>query len=434
MKEKICSKCKPYFEELAIRVVGLEKKNEELEKRLLAYENAHTPPSKQRNYPKREKGVSKVGAPKGHKGITRKTPTPTESKILSIDTCPKCKHDLGKPIKFVRRVIEELPDPQPLRVIEFFVSHYDCPHCNQKIIATDLELPQEGKLGNNLQVEIAHLRYEDRLPLRMIVQTLNRKYPNLNLSAATVLDVLRRVKNKLKPVYQIIKQNVKKSANCNADETGAKLNGKKHWLWVFMSLNHVLFCFSKKRKAKVIEKVLGKDYLGIVTCDGFKGYPNIVKNIQRCWAHLLREAKFLAQKYGGQAKLLYGALCIIFNKIKIVTTETSKKMREKIYYLCIGELESWIKTCKAYTELQALVTTIKNGLKQWFTCILHPEIEPTNNRAERELRKYVIQRKISGSFRSTKGLEIAEVIMSVLATWKLQGLNTVTLLKQTLSS
>jgi len=77
---------------------------------------------------------------------------------------------------------------------------------------------------------------------------------------------------------------------------------------------------------------------------------------------------------------------------------------------------------------------MKNGLHQWFVCILHPEIEPTNNRAERELREFVVQRKIFGTFRSENGLRITEVIMSLLATWRLRNLNTYNMLRTSLSN
>jgi len=410
------------------------KKIEDLERRLLAYENAHTPPSKQMHYPKREKKEdAKRGAPKGHKGVTRKTPDPTESKTLQLDACPHCCTALGKPKYVERRVIEELPDPQPLRVIEFFVPHYHCSHCNKEIVAADPELPSQGNLGNNLQAQIALMKYEDRLPHRKIADVLNRQY-GLQLSPGTIFDVTRRVSDKLAPYYDEIKQEIPKSPALNADETGAKLEGKKHWLWLFMSLNSVLFLLREKRDSKVVKEILGENYLGILTCDGLKQYQTIVKEIQRCWAHLLREAKFLAQKHEGQARNLYNSLCELFTTIKTITTETPLHTRETTHNECIKKMQSFTNIANKYAKLKKLATTIQNGLEQWFTCVLHPEIEPTNNRAEREIREFVIQRKISSTFRSEKGLRITETIMSLLATWKLRGLNTYSMLRTTLSS
>lgn len=422
----VCEKCRPLFE-IVIRKIT------ELEKRLLAYENAHTPSSRdRRRYPKREPTGNPIGAPKGHKGVTRETPKPTESKTLYLDNCPYCHNPLGKPEHIRRKVIEELPDPRPIRVIEFFVPHYHCSHCNKEVIATDSELPDEGRLGYNLQTQIALMKYEDRLPHRKIVNSLNRQH-DLRLTPATILDVTRRVADKLRGEYGQIEQEVKKAPQVNADETGAKVNGEKHWFWGFMSLTSVLFLLRKRRNAKVVKAVLGEDYKGILTCDGLKAYQ-IIKIIQRCWAHLLRESKFLAQKHKGQARVLYNGLCELFKKIKKVTLKTPMKRRGEIQAACIKKMRLFVRIAKAYQELRKIATTIENGMKNWFTCVLHPEIEPTNNRMERALREFVIQRKIMGTLRNEKGMRIVETIMSVLGTWRLRGLNTYSMLRQTLSS
>ncbi|MBU4242672.1 MAG: IS66 family transposase [Nanoarchaeota archaeon] len=419
---------------LESRIDELEKQVEDLKRHLLAYENAHTPPSQKRNYPKREKKEgAKLGTPKGHKGVTRQTPEPTEFKSLSLDCCPHCQNHLGKPKRIEKRIIEEIPDPQPLRIIEFSIPHYYCSYCNTEVIATDSELPKVGNLGNNLQAQIALMRYEDRLPHRKIANTLNRQY-GLLLTPATIFDVTRRVCDQLLEIYNNFKQEMRNASQLNADETGAKVNGLKHWFWVFMSLTTVLFCLRKKRDYKVIIEVLGNDYGGILTCDGLKQYAKVIKRIQRCWAHLIREAKFFAQKYEGQARVLYNSLCELFVKIKSVNVETTIEVRNKIFNDCIRDMQSYINTARSYKELKKFAVTIENGLHQWFTCILYPEIEPTNNRAERELREFVVQRKIFGSLRSEKGMIITETIMSVLATWKIRNLNTYSMLRATLSS
>lgn len=63
----------------------------------------------------------------------------------------------------------------------------------------------------------------------------------------------------------------------------------------------------------------------------------------------------------------------------------------------------------------------RNGLGQWYTCLLYPEMEPTNNLGEQAMREHVIMRKIIGTFRSEKGVENYQYIASMIATWKLQG-------------
>lgn len=420
MEYEVCDKCKPYFEVLLKRI-------EELERRLQAYENAHTPPSKQRgqrHYPQTEPSTRSRGAPQGHQGNTRPTPQPTETKTLSLEKCPDCKSPLGQPQHVERRVIEEIPEPQPLRVIEFFVPQYWCSECSKEIIPSHPELPKTGRLGNNMQAMVVLAKYEDRLPCRKIESMLQRQY-GLTVTASTALDVTTRVAQQLQPTYEEIKHEILNSERCNADETGSKLNGKKYWLWLFMSTTSVLFLFRKKREAKVIKEVLGQQYKGILNCDGLKAYRTIVCLIQRCWAHLLREAKFLAQKHKGQAKVLYESLAGLFEKVKKKAISSEKAMEEMNLFLTIA---------KAYKELRKIAVLLENGLEQWFICLKYENVEPTNNRAEQQLREFVIQRKIYSTFRSEQGLRTAEIIMSALATWRLRGLNTFAMLRQVLSS
>jgi len=72
-------------------------------------------------------------------------------------------------------------------------------------------------------------------------------------------------------------------------------------------------------------------------------------------------------------------------------------------------------------EVRRFAAKILNGIGHWFTFLVVPGVEPTNNRAERALREHVVQRKIMGTFRNGKGTGIYETVMTVLATWKQQG-------------
>ncbi|MEK6818855.1 MAG: transposase, partial [Nanoarchaeota archaeon] len=61
-----------------------------------------------------------------------------------------------------------------------------------------------------------------------------------------------------------------------------------------------------------------------------------------------------------------------------------------------------------------------------FRFVTNPEVDSTNNRAERGLRHDVIIRKISGGNRSNLGARIHECLLSVIQTYKLQNKNILT--------
>jgi hypothetical protein len=74
-------------------------------------------------------------------------------------------------------------------------------------------------------------------------------------------------------------------------------------------------------------------------------------------------------------------------------------------------------------EVRKFVEKARNGFDHWFTFVITPEVEPTNNRAERALRELVVQRKIIGTLRNEKGIRIYETLPTLLATWKQMGLD-----------
>jgi hypothetical protein len=66
-------------------------------------------------------------------------------------------------------------------------------------------------------------------------------------------------------------------------------------------------------------------------------------------------------------------------------------------------MEEIVKHYDPIGELHKPVEYIRNGLGNWFTCLLYPGMEPTNNLAEQAIREHVVIRKIIGTFRSESG-------------------------------
>jgi hypothetical protein len=68
-----------------------------------------------------------------------------------------------------------------------------------------------------------------------------------------------------------------------------------------------------------------------------------------------------------------------------------------------------------------LATRLRTHVTELFTFVRDPQVEATNNRAERSLRPLVIARKVSGGTRSPAGSTSRMVLYSIAATARLQG-------------
>ena len=408
----VCEDCKPEFDRLIKRI-------EILERRLAVYENANTPSSKTR-FPPRilNPNKNKPGQKEGHEGITRQNQNPTMTLEVIEDKCPDCKSKLGKPFKTTTKIVEEIPEPQPIEVIEYRINHYLCKGCGKNIIAK-APIPAESRFGVNTLAHITLLKFDDRLPLRKVCSALKRQF-NLNISSATVFDITRRVSDKLESEYNRIKTYLRRSKSVNIDETGIRVDGLNFHLWVFTNKKVTLYIIRKSRGKNVIEEVLGKKYKGVIGSDGWTSYSSYTNKIQRCWAHLLREAKYLAEQFDS-AKSFYHGLKRLYEKAKSNKPPSIDDL--------ILEMRQWTDYADCFRELRKFSITVKNGIEHWFTFVDNKEIEPTNNRAERALRELIVQRKIIGTLRNKKGTTIMERINSCIVTWKQRGLNPFTELK-----
>jgi transposase len=443
-KDEIIKQLLETIDQLKGEIAELKRENElfrgritQLEARLAQYENAHTPPSLRRGG-NRKKGQNEgdkgtPGQKTGHKGLTRPYAKPDKEVEVTADRCPDCGTKLGRPFRIESKIIEEIPEPQPVTVTEYKIAHYTCPYCQKEVVASDTGCPNEGRFGNNTIAQATLLKYEDRLPHRKIQDALKRQF-GLDISPATILDFTRRAADAIQSEYEAILNRIRKALVVYVDETSIEVQGKNHWIWAFTTLAETFVVIRNSRGAKVLKEVLTRRFKGIIVCDGWKSYVSFTKRIQRCWAHLLRESKDLAEDIP-EAVTLHRELKGLYDKLNdSLKSNPPPDVRREVLHTAKAKLKKLIEGEYDNGKVRKLVGKISNGFEYWFTFVIHPDVEPTNNRAERALREHVVQRKIVGTLRNSKGTSIHERIMTVLATWSQQRLNTLQMLRMKLSS
>jgi transposase len=409
----------------------------ELESRLAQYENAHTPPSLRRGRNRKKdqdkSNKAKPGQKIGHKGVTRPYAMPDRQVEVTMDRCPDCGTDLGAPFRIDSRIIEEIPDPQPIMVTEYKIRHYICPCCRKEVVASDPGCPHEGKFGNNVIAQATLLKYDGRMPHRITQEALMRLF-GLKISPATILDLTRRAADAVRSEYDAILNKIRGAPIVYVDETSIRVQGERHWIWTFSTPFESFFVIRKSRGMKVLTEVLTRRFKGIIVCDGWKPYTRFTNRIQRCWAHLLRESKEIAEMFE-EAIPLHNALKELYEILtEALENDPPPKVRKRLWQLAREALRHWIMKEYSIEKVQKFIGKINNGFNYWFTFIINPGVEPTNNRAERALRPHVVLRKILGTLRNDKGTSIHERIMTTLATWGQKGLNSLQMLTEMLAS
>ena len=181
------------------------------------------------------------------------------------------------------------------------------------------------------------------LPHRKIQSALNRMH-GLKISPATIFDLTCRAAEAVQSDYDAILTKIRDSPILYVDETGIQVQGEKHWIWTFMFItpSETFFVIRKSRGTKVLIEVLTRIFKGIIVCDGWKPYARFTNRLQRCWAHLLRESKDLAEKFE-EAIPLHDGLKELYEMLnKALENDPPPEVRKTLWQLAREALWYWI--------------------------------------------------------------------------------------------
>ena len=421
--DRVVSQLRAENEVLRVRV-------RELEALLERFVGPHAPPStREVRYPRREPTGNPVGKPKGAPGATRKLEhrKPDETKQIKPEKCRRCRHKLGEPVGWVKQFVEEIPEPQPTRLIEFQKGICICPSCGAENVATDSRCPTSGEIGPRALALAQELRFRERLSVVMARRVLRERY-GLKVSSGAVLDMTSRTARMLRGAQNALVMRVRGSKTVYVDETGFYINGVRVWLWIFTTERDALVVIERSRASKVPRRILGEHYAGTIVCDCYSAYDLLKKRLQKakfqkCWAHLLREAKACAQHFE-EGRALYTELCAFYGGMSGFLKEAPQPdIRDTEFRAALAWLDRLLANEPKEPRVVRLLKRLRKHREDWFTCIAVPNVEPTNNRAERGLRPQVILRRLRGSLRSERGKEDHQVVTSLMASWELQGMD-----------
>ena len=208
----------------------------------------------------------------------------------------------------------------------------------------------------------------------------------------------------------------------HADETSYSVNGKLYWVWIILNPETgEAYCIVRPSRGANVLKELLPGWNGISVCDGWPPY-NIFKKMQRCWAHITREAHHLNEcnPNNANAKHLYKWLSDIYHDAK---KKRPARDRQKDHDLLSCRIRRLMSKYAGDPLFKPFMNKLRNALPHLFTFVLNPRVPPTNNAAERGLREIVVHRKIRDTIKSRNTPNIMGNIFTCIMTWKVQGLD-----------
>lgn len=253
---------------------------------------------------------------------------------------------------------------------------------------------------------------------------------------ATICNKIKKVSAALRFAHGELLDALPGQDRINIDETGHKDNpfGKpadhgKHWIWVFAATAFTVFNIFGGRSTDALREVLGENCEAIIGSDFYSAYRCFMKEanskVQFCWAHLIRDIKFLSES-SDKVTANYGGRLLKLCKLIFHLQHRRKELGEEMFRRRMTRLKNKFlatgRRCVA-SGARDMVARLKEYGEEYFLFPENPHVEPTNNLAEREGRHCVIDRRITQGTRGKAGQRWCERIWTVLATCARQKRN-----------
>lgn len=323
---------------------------------------------------------------------------------------------------------------------------YDLPDSTDPPLSPGLR-NNRSEFGIEIILILAFLHYWVGVSIDNAIQIMNF-FTGLDLAKSQADSLLSQLATDWNEQYDAIAELIALQTIVYIDETGWKVGDKSCYTWIFSTSMHVLFRCGVSRKKTEATDILGDRFAGIGVTDDYAAYKNMFSEHQLCWAHLIRKAIKLMLQNPEEKEYadFYDRLCLIYHDAKQFRQEVAvsvegdrlhtlegrraviKELQARIKSLC-SRRDEVIITTKAAAKAQprieptALhVTTfihlqreLAENPDRLFVFVEHPEVEPTNNRSERNVRREAEIRKGARTSKSAAGAKRRGTIVTVFA-------------------
>ena len=340
--------------------------------------------------------------------------------------------------------------PEKIYKIEYYRKVYKCKNCDQNgikanIIKAENQTPapviEKGLPDASLVADIMQRKYQLGEPLYR--QEQYWKLRGIYLNRTSLANWVIKGAKWFEPVIRQLWAYAYLEPVLNADETPTRVlkkdgkpTKKKGQMWVVCtgaaaSRKIALYTYRDSRSKTVAEELLG-GYMGVVQTDGLQSYGSGDYENAGCWAHARR--KFFDCIPDGDTACASAKIVSLIDKAaqyertareKKYTAQQILEMRSDTVKPLLDQVYEIIHTLHPGMDsaLGRAVTYALNQKEKLHLFLTHPEVEMTNNLAERTVKPYVINRKNFLFSDTEKGADASAAVMSIIETAKRNNLD-----------
>jgi hypothetical protein len=354
--------------------------------------------------------------------------------------CPFCGGALD-PEKPEEASVTDMPATPEPEVRLFQVQVCRCRNCGRKTrgkhpdVAPDQYGATAHRVGPRIKATAHSLHYGHGVPVRRLPGILQEMTGITITQSALTQDALKQAKGPVGAAYQQLRTQVRQAPVAYTDDTGWRIGGDGAYLMAFDTDQQTVYQIRRQHGNEEVRELIPSDYTGILVTDRFSSYEaEELAGVEqhKCLSHLIRNVQEVVEGKTGRAK-------VFGSELKAVLQSANKLWRQQRASEVPGYANRAEKIEQDLTDLlrprrlrdpdnQRLLDGIglQHDRQRVLNFLYNPEVEPTNNRAERALRPAVIARKVSHCSQNERGAEAFAAFTSVARTAVKKGVGTVT--------
>jgi transposase len=386
------------------------------------------PPSAPPRPPRRPSGRQSGGQP-GHEGHGRALLAAQQvDQVVEAkpEVCAHCGAALqGEDPTPARHQVAELPRVVP-QVTEYRQHTLTCGACGARTTAPWPDAMPPGGFGPRTQATVAYLTGRQGLSQRDAQQLLGVLF-HLALSLGSIGTLEQQVSAAVAGPVAEAHAFVQAQPMANVDETGWREGTQRRWLWVAVTTLVSVFLLQATRGRQGAQDLLGAAFGGIVGSDRWSAYTWIdATRRQLCWAHLVRDFAAFVERGGDAARVGQGLLAAADELFGLWYRVREGTLSRPDCQAAMAPLQAQVgallqegATLEHAKTRRACQNILKLEDALW-TFVAVEGVEPTNNAAERALRRAVLWRRRSFGTQSAAGSQFAARLLTVVTTLRQQ--------------
>ncbi len=212
----------------------------------------------------------------------------------------------------------------------------------------------------------------------------------------------------------------------HADETEIRLKSRKAYVWVFTSLEDVVFIQRPTREGAFLREVL-KGFDGVLISDFYSAYDSLECPQQKCLIHLIRDINqgLLDSPYDQELRSIAEQFGYLLRSVIATVDERGLKRRylarhsRRIKAFFIQLSDSSFRS----EDAQALQKRLLKSQNKLFTFIQHDGVPWNNNNAENAIKHFAYYRADTVGLMKEGGLDDYLVLLSLYMSCRYKGVS-----------